>query len=127
MIAMAESTCTTISNVVNQVMKTPRVFLDAGSRADGKEIGGGERCAADETAIDVLLRKQFAGIGGFHAPAVEDAQAGGRGAVVPRHLRAQRMVHLLRLRRSGVAAGADRPNGFVGERAARQAVGADRV
>src|SRR5512134_3064889 len=98
MIVMAETTCTTISNVVNQVMKTPRMFLDADSRADGKEVGRTQRRAADQPAIDVLPGKQFCGVRRLDAAAVEDAQRRGGRLVARGHLRAQRRVHLLGLR-----------------------------
>ena len=83
---------------------------------DGEEVVGLEGGAADEAAIDVFLVEEAFGVIGFHAAAVLDANAvgvvfvphGGEGF-------ADEGMDFLSLFVGGVSAGADGPDGFIGD------------
>src|SRR5882672_4212802 len=79
--------------------------LAARGRADRDEILGHERRAADQSSVDVGHREQIFRVPGLHAAAVENREAGER-LVSRREARTRERVHLLRLLRCGVSAGA---------------------
>jgi len=87
-----------------------------GGLDDGAEVVGFEGGAADESAVDVGLGDEFGGVGGFHAAAVEDAGA-LRGGVVEDVGEdfAALCVSVLCVVGCGGFAGADGPDGFVGD------------
>src|SRR2546425_9354037 len=85
---------------------------------DSRELGRVETRAPDECAVDVGLGHEGVDISGFHAAAIEDADAPGRR--VGREadeLAADGVVHFLRLPRGRGAARADRPDRLVGDHA----------
>src|SRR5689334_20875130 len=53
------------------------VVVSAGGAADGDEVRGLERCAADQAAVEVGLGEELRCVVGLDAAAVEDAHRGG--------------------------------------------------
>ena len=66
---------------------------------DGKEIGGHQRGAADQPAIDVGLRKQRGGVVGLATAAIEDRQQAGDFSIAGRNFATDEGVDRLRLLR----------------------------
>ena len=84
---------------------------------DRRERFGIEAGAADQCAIDFLFRHQGFGVVGLHAAAVEDAR-GCRRTSSPKAFAASRADERVSIGghlRSGGLAGADGPDGFVGD------------
>ena len=83
---------------------------------EGDEIGGFESGTADKTAIDILLSEETGGIGGLHGAAIEDTGCFSNvGAVEIGEEGANLRMDLLRLLIGSGFAGADCPNGLVGD------------
>src|SRR5690606_25484753 len=93
---------------------------------DRGELLGVEARAADERAVDVGLRHDRGDVAGLHRAPVEHAHAVGDARVVePAELLADRPADLLRVVGRGDLTGADRPDGLVGDDAARSSLGVD--
>ncbi len=96
-------------------------LMGEGARLDGvlddiAEAAFFEGGAADEGAVDVREGHEFAGVGGFDASAVLDADAAGGGFVVEfGEQAADEGMGVLGLLGGGGFAGADGPDGFVGD------------
>ena len=92
-----------------------RLGLGAGGD-ESEEVGRLESGTADQAAVDVLLREQTGGVGGFHGAAVEDAGRFRNGfAIEVLEKRANLRMHFLRLIIGGRLARADGPDGLVGD------------
>ena len=94
-------------------------------RDDAAELLRVEAGAADEHAVDVRLRHEHVDVGGLDAAAVEDAHAVGGVAEALAHLAAAERHRLLRLLGRGRDAGADGPDGLVGDGDVGELGGAD--
>src|SRR5882672_238263 len=103
-----------------------RDILAARRRTDRDEVLGRQRRPADQSSVDVGHREQLLRVPRLHAAAVEDREPGER-LVARREARARERVHLLRLLRRRVLAGADRPYGLVGEHRVRERGGSRRA
>jgi len=91
-----------------QVALTRR--LDDAGKTYGFQTG-----PAYQGAVDVRLAEQVSGVLGFHAATILDPYLGGNaGLELPGQQRPDQGVNLLGLSGGGIAAGPDRPNGFVG-------------
>src|SRR5689334_15476284 len=92
--------------------------------ADSSELTGVEARAADESAVDVLLRHDGRDVIALDGPSVKDTHPGTgfapRGA---RNMFADRGGHLLRVIRRRDLAGADRPDRLVRDHHRRDRVG----
>src|SRR3954451_5818675 len=101
-----------------------------GARAgdDLEEAADVEAGAAEERAVDVGQRRQFADVVRLDAAAVEDVALIGGGAAEPlAQARADVRVRLAGLRRRRVAAGADRPDRLVGNHERGDLIAAEAV
>ena len=86
-----------------------------GSFDDLDELFGDEGCAADEAAVDVGLGKKLICVAVVHGAAVEDGDGAGiLGAVELANDGADVLADFLSLLGGGGHAGADGPDGFVG-------------
>src|SRR5688572_28014885 len=117
--------CRTTTTFINTcILMTPKILRrsSAGCLADGCEIGGLERGATDQTAIDIGLRKQLRSVVGLHTAAVENEHLGRllRGRM---QLRTQQRVHRLRLLWRCRLPSADGPHRFIGDDHLRNAMG----
>ncbi|MPN47261.1 hypothetical protein SDC9_194863 [bioreactor metagenome] len=90
--------------------------LLAGRFDDRRKVGGFQRSAADQAAVDIRHAQQLVGIFGVHAAAVLDgACLGVRLAVQRSDDATDGLADLLRLLGSGGEAGADGPDGLVSD------------
>src|SRR5699024_10425414 len=92
------------------------------------ELLGLQGGAADECTVDVGLAHQLDHVGGLHAAAVQDAhRIGDRVAVLLAQRLTDRVADLLRVVRAGHFAGADRPDGLVGDDDLRRLLGGEAL
>ena len=93
---------------------------------DFEEVGGVEGGAADEAAVDVGVGEEGVGVAGVAAATVEDGDVVGEGlAVVTGDGGTDVGVHFLGLVGGGGAAGADGPDGLVGDDDVTELVGGE--
>ena len=82
---------------------------------DGKEVIGFERCASNETSVNIGLRKEFIGIFGIAASSVKDRGVVCRFfSIAGRNGCADELMHFFSLGRGCRFAGADCPYRFIG-------------
>src|SRR5665213_2401588 len=85
------------------------------SGADGKEVGCRQRSATDQSTVHVRLREQLGGIRRLDATAVKQSGQTAKCSIFGFQLATNETMYLLHLLRRGGAAGADRPDRFVGD------------
>jgi aminoglycoside phosphotransferase family enzyme len=91
------------------------VLADIAVLDDAGEVVGIEARAADEGAVDVGLGHQLGGVARLHRPAVLDAHRAAASRRRPRHRGAHVGAHGLGVVGRGGLAGADGPDGLVGD------------
>src|SRR3954451_16159107 len=83
---------------------------------NAEKIVGIQTCPADQSAVDVRLREQFAGVARLDAAAVQNADLRGGFIIVSLGEQPAKIsVDFGRLLRTSDFSGADRPNRFVSD------------
>jgi hypothetical protein len=90
-------------------------FLWPAGAGDRQELAGYEARAADQSAVDILRRHQFLGVGGLHRAAVENADPLPRFAVARNKLVADEIVHLGDVTQRRGQPGTDGPDRLIGD------------
>src|SRR3954452_19781066 len=90
---------------------------------NAEKIVGIQTCPADQSAVDVRLREQLAGIARLHAAAVQNADLRGGFIIVSLGEQPAKIsVDFGRLLSPSSFSGSDRPNGFVSDDCLRNIV-----
>jgi len=91
-------------------------FVGNQGRSDNRqELFGLERCAADQSAVDVGHRKDIPSVAGLDAAAVQNAQPGRNFSILAGDPLTNEIMHFLGLLGGCRAPGADRPDRLVSD------------